>query len=344
MMLHEIFTEVINIDTLLFRQEQEKTIEKTFDCYENKEDPAAFNLVLIGVTGAGKTFTIKRILANHPNHIYISAATKKRTNQIISMISGVDIKTPNGILSETIAYLKKSKKVLIIDELNRLEDPKEFFGDLNTIFRETQIPIILITNNPFVTSKMEEDARNTLFLAKVVFTRYSVGELRGICLQRIKLLSPELQNKMEEGTLNYICGSAANLGSARRVLDRVRRCYQEDNFTVEHARKLDDQQECLDMLTFINSMNETEKKFLSIMTEIDEDSVARGNDFFTTNDIQERFPRHRSKIAQLVTRFEKDYNFIEIEYVSLGRAGGRYRKIRFIKEVSQTLKESGRII
>lgn len=340
MMLHEAFIDLSGEEKLLFRDEQFKIIENTFKCYENKDDPSAFNLLLIGVTGAGKTLTLNRVLAKYPNHKYISAATQKRTNQILSLISGVDVRRADIILNEAVASLKNNNQVLVIDELNRLEDPKEFFGDLNTIFRETHVPIILVTNNPFITQSMEEDARNTLFLESVVFTRYGLGELREICLQRIGLLSIELQNKMEEGTLNYICTAAAKLGSARRALDRVRRCYQQREFDVNSAMNMDKNQECLNLPTFINSMNETEKNFLAQIKFIYEDKIAQGQEFFTSKDIQyELKDMHRSKIAQLITLFEDKYNFIKTEYSSLGKKGGRYRKIFFTEEVWKKLNQ-----
>lgn len=339
--VNKVFMDGLELPKLMFRNEQKEKIERVFKCYEDQEDPSTLNIILIGVTGAGKTFTLNRVLSAHPNHIYVSAATEKKSNQIIALISGINIREQDRVLKETIAKLREEKKVLVIDELNRLEDPKEFFRDLNTIFREANIPIILATNNPFVTEAMEEDARNTLFLENVIFTRYGPGELREICLQRLRLLPNELADKMDEGTLNYICASASQAGSARRALNRVRRCYLDDKFTIEHAIELDKQQENLNLLSFVNSMNDKEKKFLEVLRDLQVKAVRdKGEEFFTSLDVQDALPlMHKSNISQLITIFESKYNFLRTSFIEKGRGGGRVRQIQFVENVLKHLEE-----
>ncbi len=330
-----------NTNDLLFRKTQLESIEKVFERYR-AEDPIATNLILIGVTGAGKTFTMEKVMAQYPEHIYISAATRKRSNQIISLISSVNVRKTDILLEQTIKFLKKEKKVLIIDELNRVEDPKDLFGDLNTIFRETGIPIILITNNPLIVNSMEEDAKNTLFLKRVIFARYNALELRDLCLQRLRELPEDLSRKMEDGTLRFICATAARSGSARKALNLLRGCYTDDKFSLDHVGILMDQEECIDFETFIQSMNETQRIFLRDLKEQYDLKLRRGEeDFLTSQDIQNARPDlHKSKISQLITEMEEKYCLIKTEWVEKGRGGGRYRKISFSnQEVLDKLEE-----
>lgn len=320
------------VEELLIREEQSDMIEKVFKKYESEES-ISINLVLIGVTGAGKTFTLNQIISKYPNHIYISAATKKKSNQIISLISGINVRRTDILLEKTIDFLKKSKKVLIVDELNRIQDPRTFFDDMNTIFRETNIPIIVITNNPLVVDNMEEDARNTLFLKKVIFTKYTTLDLKEICLQRIKLLPGDLPGKIGDGVLNYICALAARAGSARKALNLVRGCYIDKKFDMKHVASLEEQEEILDFKTFINSMNQMQRKFLEDMFHLSCKAHREGEEFISYKDLQEKIPGlNKSRISQLVTEFENNYGFIETKYVEKGRGGGRYREIKFVNE------------
>lgn len=318
---------------LLVRKEQSEMIETIFSRYAERE-PISQNAIIVGVTGAGKTFTLAQIMAKYPNHIYISAATKKKSNQIISSISGINIRRIDILLEKTINYLKEEKKILIVDELNKLQDTKTFFDDMNTIFRETKIPIILVTNNPLVVDNMAEDARNTLFFKKIIFTKYTSDDLREICMQRIRLLPLKLQSKMNEYSLGKICAIACKAGSARKALNLVRGCYLDDKFSLDFIDSLEKQEEILDFKTFVNSMSEMQRVFLTDLLYIHLKKVQESCETsFTFKDIAEKIPKlNKSKISQLITEFENDYGFIKTRYVEKGRGGGRYRKINFADE------------
>ena len=81
--------------------------------------------------------------------------------------------------NDIIHFLKKTPKVLIIDEVNNLKDDREvfqLFGHLNTIYRETRVPIIVITNNRNIRNMMPDDARKTLLFEIIEFPAYKADE------------------------------------------------------------------------------------------------------------------------------------------------------------------------
>ena len=241
--------EDFKLDEIPFRAEQIGRVEEVFKNY--KKFQVAPNLILTGVTGSGKTFCLQKLLLRYPGeHIFISASKKKRSNQILSLISGEDIRRVDTILEKTIERIKKEKKIIIIDELNKLEDLKTFFDDINTIYRETEVPIILITNNPLLIETMPEDARLTLFFEKVGFKPYDAHQLGEICQRIVSRLPPELIKGMGEATISLICARAAKSGSARRAIDLLRKCILNQRFDESEIDSLIEKEEYLNLETF----------------------------------------------------------------------------------------------
>ena len=338
--------ENFEVENILFREYHLDKIEHVFNNY--KEFGVSTNLMICGVTGSGKTLCLKKIIQKHPSeHIYISAGLKKRSNQILSLISKVNIRNSEVLIEKTIEELKKEKKVIVIDELNKVQDAKIFFDDLNTIYRETGVPIILITNNPLLMNSMAEDARLTLLFSRIDFRAYNSLELIEICKQRVSLLPKEMVKGIEESTIPKICAYAGKSGSARRALGLLRKCILAGKFSQEEVDALVKNEEYISLQTFVGSMNEVERSFLSELIEI---YVKKINDlenpestdevYITPKEIQESLPTiNISKISQLITLFENEYGFLITSYIQKGRMGGRYRKIDFVnRETFQQLE------
>lgn len=347
MQLRELM-EDFNVPEILFRDWHTQKIEESFNHF--KKFGVATNLSLCGVTGSGKTMCLTNVMKRHPSeYIYVSASMKKRTNQVLSLISGKNVRSSEVLLENTVNKIKLEQKILIIDELNKLEDPKTLFDDLNTIYRESGVPIIVITNNPLIMNNINDDARLTLLFSRVDFRPYHALELRNICTQRLGLLPKELVKRVDEFLVEKICAYAAKSGSARRALGLLRKCIIEQRFDQEELDSIVKEEDYLSLQSYVNSMNEIERRFLKVMIDIyyekmnSESEDEREDIYITPRDLQEALPDiNVSKISQLITTFENDYGFISTRFYQKGRGGGRYRRIDFID--NNTFDQLGAVV
>lgn len=327
-MIREL-TESFDPKKVLHRKDQIKVIDAVFKNY--RKFGMASNLLVQGVTGSGKTTTVTKVINDNTKEdiskndiLFISGADTKTTFKTLRALFDLNCSTSEKLISEGVKFLKENPKILVIDEVNKIKDQDNLFDNLNTIYRLTQCPIIIITNKRTIIDNMPEDARLTLFFDKVEFPSYNADEIKDIIKDRMKLIK---QVKFPETALRFICAHSARQGSARVALQVVVKCILANNYTEKYIQQIVMNLEKEDWKTFINGLTQSEKRFLDSLLHISDTKQFFRHSDLTLN-LKDLSP---SRISQLVTSFE-DYGILVTDYKNLGRGNGRYRVIRFVSQ------------
>lgn len=323
-------TDYYQPDALIHREKQIEEIEKVFDNFQ--KFGVGTNKLIIGSSGTGKTATIKYLMNKRNSCIYLSAHQEKTSNRILRQFCPKNILTIDKVLKYIIEHLKQNPKILIIDEINKVNRIYELFDDLNSIYRETQIPIILITNRRDLIDKMPDDAKKTLFFTRVEFNPYDSNQMYDILKNRLDRLENNIGNLPEE-LLKYICAkSVQEGGSARIALDIALRCIMEQSFTYEFVDKFILEKQKSDFESYINNLRPLEKQFLESIIDIYSKDMQ-----INPSIIQKYLPgKVPQQISQLITKFEQDF-IISTKYINKGKSGGRLRTIEIAPEIFSKL-------
>lgn len=318
-------TEYFLPEKILYREEQIKQIKKVFDTFNNFQ--IGSNLIIRGVTGSGKTTVIKKVMNGEKNVLFASGSTTITSFKTLKALFDIKCLTIEKLITEAINKLKKNPRILVIDELNKIREIKELFNILNTIYRETNCPIILISNDLTLVNEIPEDARLTLFFEKVDFPAYNAIELKGIIQDRLNLIKRDLP-EIPEGALEFICAIAGKEGSARVALNITMKCILSDDFSHEYIESVRKTLEIQDWKDFIQGLIPTEKEFLKVLLNI---CSQKGS--ASSSEILIQLKKFTpSRISQLTDTFEHNYGLIKSEHKNLGRGGGKIRLISFASE------------
>ncbi|MEA3248162.1 MAG: AAA family ATPase [Nanoarchaeota archaeon] len=323
-MIREL-TESFEPKKVFHRKEQIKIIDAVFKNF--REFGMASNLLIQGVTGSGKTTVISKTINDNQQNgekdvLFVSGADTKTTFKTLRALFDINCSTSEKLLAEGIQFLRKNPKILIIDEVNKIKDHENLFDSLNTIYRVTQCPIIIITNKRTIIDNMPDDARLTLFFDKIEFPSYNATEIKDIINDRLRTLK---NIKIPKMALQKIYAYSARQGSARVALQIIVKCILANNYKEAYIDHVEKSLEREDWKTFINGLTASEKRFLGSLFSIsDQKQYFRHSDL--TLNLKDLSP---SRISQLVTSFE-DYGVLVTEYRNLGRRNGRYRVIRFV--------------
>ena len=317
-------------DTVLHRKKQMEEIRQIFKNFQRLG--MGTNLALLGVTGSGKSCIIKKIIEEENNAIYISGSETRTPFKTIKAICNLRIQTHEEVLRITIERLKENPKILVIDEIDKIKNFVQLVNDLNTIYRKTSIPIIIVTLKRNIIEQMPSDARKTLFFERINLPSYTATELKDILNSRIKLIRD--LHGFDESVVNYIAAIASNQGSARVVLNITLRCLQKNNFSQRFIEKIYKEMMKEDWLDFVNDINETEKGFLrKLLEKCDYEKEV------TSEILQKEMKLSPARTSQLINTFER-YSAVVSRHENLGRAGGRRRFIKFAtKEIYNELNK-----
>lgn len=325
-MIREL-TETFEPKKILHREEQIKTVGAVFKNF--REFGMASNILAQGVTGSGKTTVISKIIKDNragdwDDILFVSGADTKTTFKTLRALFDLNCSTIEKLLAEGIQLLKKHPKIIILDEVNKIRDNDNLFDNLNTIYRATQCPIIIITNKRTIIDNMPDDARLTLFFDKVEFPSYNAIEIKNIVEDRLKNLE---KISIPEDALAKICAYSGRQGSARIALQIIMKCILSNNYSMGYIDNISKSLEREDWKTFINGLTSSEKRFLDALLFIsDKKQYFRHSDL--TSYLKDISP---SRISQLVSAFE-DYGIIVTEYKNQGRGQGRYRVMKFVSD------------
>jgi len=310
-------------EKILFRDKQIKQIKDVFENY--KKFGMGTNLLILGTTGSGKTTIIKKVIEDENNSIYISCSNKKTAHEVLKALYNIKIRNQSDVLDKTIEELKEKPKIMIFDEIDKVRDLDNLMNDLNTIYRKTMIPIIIITMKRDILDNIPLDAKKTLFFERVSLPAYNAQELKDILKDRIISIK-NFNVNISEGSINFISAIASQQGSARVLINITIRCIQKNNFTQEFIKRVYEEIVKQDWMGFVHEINESERNFLGHLIEFcDYKKEAQ------SEQIQKSMQVSPARISQLISTFEK-YGVITSRHENKGRAGGRRRFIKFISE------------
>lgn len=317
-------TEYYEPEKVLHRDSQMEEIKRVFKNF--KEQSMASNLLIQGHTGSGKTTIVKKIMDEENQHVFASGAATKTSFRMLKSMFDINCSTNERLLRDVMGELRRNPKIIIIDEIDKVSDSKILFNDLNTIYRESGCPIIIITNKITIREDMPQDARLTLMFEKVDFPPYNSLELYDILKSRLDLVKDRLP-KIPESSLRRICAVGKNEASARVVLQLTLKCILANNFTEEYINQIKKSLLVDDLKDFYLNLKPTEKDFLKNILEL----KAKG-EIIKPSRISKRMDDFTpSRISQLISSFE-NYGIIESKWKNTGRAGGRTRIIEFAKD------------
>lgn len=343
-MLKEL-TESFQPEKVLHRDEQLQEIQKVFENF--KKFKLASNLLIQGYSGSGKTTTITNILnKQNGDYVFCSGAQNKTSYKLLKSIFDVNFHTIERTLTEGIKKFKEHPKIIVIDEINKLKDSSEIrdlFDNLNTLYRETSCPIILITNQRGIIGLMPDDARLTLLFEKIEFKPYNSIQLADIIHDRVKIIEKNYNIEVPEGKIEYIAAVACREmdGSARAALRMTQKCILNNDFSNEAIHNALSGIQAEDWREFLANLALNQQKFLSLLITLLETNkkipfsqILRHVDHYTP-----------ARVSQLLSVFE-DYGILRSEYINKGRAGGNKRFIVFsspelYQKISELIDEMG---
>ena len=328
MMLKE-FSEGFIPEKVLHREEQIKKLTDIFNNFRNIG--MASNLLIQGFSGSGKTLSVKKVLQNqNGDFVFVSGAQSNTAFKLVRSIFDVNASTIERVLSDGIIKFQEHPKVIIIDEINKLKNKTELrilFDILNTFYRETECPIILITNQKGIVQAMPDDARLTLMFEKIEFNPYNATQLSDIFRNRMEDVFKTNPNlKIPDGRLNFI-GAVVNKeidSSARAGLKIIKKCLLNNNFSddsINSAIKGIVEEGWRD---YFGRFTLNQKKLFELLIRIMEYPKK-----IPYSDILKHYSTSDpSTISKLVDSVEET-NIIVSEYENKGRAGGNKKFIFF---------------
>lgn len=320
-----VLTEFYEPRKILHRDKQIEEIRRIFKNFQQFR--YGENAIILGVTGSGKTATINKVMNEEDNHLFISIAHTKTTHRTLKALFDLTYNTQDKLVAEAIKKLKKEPKILILDELNKCKDPQNLFNDLNTIYRNTGCPIIIISNKRTLIEEIPEDAKKTLMFNKIDFPSYNSLELFDILKNRLDMLEDKTVPKISEGSLRQICAVGGKEGSARIVLTITLKCIMANDFSEQYIKKQWGNLHQEDWRDFVRGLNDTEKKFLDVLVSV----ISKKSQASNSDIIKKMDNLSPARISQLITSFS-DYGIIKTEKKNLGRRGGSFRMVSFTSD------------
>lgn len=276
---------------------------------------------------------------DHSSHILYTAATEGDTSlNVIRKLFNSDRRWWSGsqLVEGFINSLKTQAKAIIIDEISKCQEFRRLMQTLNHIYRETQLPIIVASNNIHFIQNLENDVRLTLFLLPIEFDPYSIEELEQILDERLRLAETEIPEEVKK----LIIALAKRENSARVLIELAHHCLQNQVFDIadiyEYAKKYQD----TDYKKIFNKLNFTEKQLIKLITDLHE-----AGDKITSNKIIENCNRYdlkisKGRVSQVLNDFENEYGLITtIKRENFGYRTGQVRTIRLEEDSYKNIKE-----
>lgn len=235
-MMFEELTEIGKPGRILFREKEIGIIKKNLEEIKNNEEGE--NLILYGPSGTGKTSVVEFVLADEESHhVFISGRSSNTSIKILKGIFDLSYGTKERLLGEGIKKLKQNRKIIFIDEIDKIGDVEMLFDDLNTIYRETLCPLVIISNNRNLMNRMKQDAFSTLHFKRIEFLPYDPVQMQKILLDRMNIMKDKYSDfpQIPEDFVPYLCAFMKREGhdSIRDLFFTAKNCLKENNFSRE---------------------------------------------------------------------------------------------------------------
>jgi cell division control protein 6 len=273
-------------NNILHRKNEQEAILKSLSPLLKQSHPS--NLLVYGKTGTGKTLIVKKMLERIKNHDklksfpikWIYSNAKEETTLyglLVSFGEQLGLKLPHTGLSISIVFNRiierirtnNLKTIFVIDEIDSLVKPDSkkqekdifyMFTRANTRLEDSSgfLTIIGISNDLTFKERLDPRVISSLSEEEIVFTNYTVDQIKEILQERIKLAF--IPDVIEPAALNLCAAmSGQEHGDARRAIDLLRVAgelterEQSITITEEHIRRASQKMEEDKVTTALNS-------------------------------------------------------------------------------------------
>lgn len=322
----EKFNEHYIPEVILFREKEIYELKHLYEVF--RKWGSASNLFIRGSTGSGKTCIVKKVMEEEGDYLYMVCSKEKTIIKSFNQITSKKCPTYSSVIHDLIEQLKNKRKVLIIDEVDKLDSSNitNLCDMVNAIHREVDSPVIFITTKNKIYNTFPADFKSTLMFRDLRFPSYNAVEIQEIIKNRLeesKLNIPELTT----AKIALISLIACNDGSARSAMKILYNCIKNNNFEEEFIKSAYNKVEQDSLKEYFESeMNLPEKEILRTLLE--------NCDYFhsiTSNLIMKKLNCSKSKISKILTKLE-DYGIISSTYNNKGRGIGKIRYVKFSDE------------
>ncbi len=237
--LSEIYTPT----TINHRVEQMERIRNLFVDFKKDPSDQHSNLLIQGFSGSGKTTVVSHLLKeNQGDYVWASGADNSTAFTLFKSVCDVSSSTLGHALAKAKEKFREHPRIIVVDEINKLKDQHEvkvFFNALNSLYRETLCPLIVITNKRGTMGLMPDDAYLTFHIERIDFKPYNAKEIKDIIQSRVGIISERHQklivNSIDlEALAAYVAKEFD--GSIRSALNLTRKCIKQKDFSIEFVK------------------------------------------------------------------------------------------------------------